>query len=219
MRCVRAGVEVRCAPRARRPSHPACGSSDECCRHARRQRRRVPRGDSTSSAPATCSSSTTAGASTRRCVGDLMALEATGAGLGGHRHLGSAPRHRRDRARSAFRCSASARIPTGPAERRARGPTALSTAATVGEWTVTHDDSSFADEDGVLFVPADRADELLAIAEGIRDTERRPGRPHPRGHVAARAGAVRTTTSPRARPIPALTFREHLRTVGGEIEV
>jgi regulator of RNase E activity RraA len=87
----------------------------------------------------------------------------------------------------------------------------------VGEWAVTSDDIVLGDEDGVLFIPAARAEEIFAAAETIRDTERR------------QADRIRSGTSLRAQvrfaayltaraDNPALTFREHLRTAGGAIE-
>ena len=45
--------------------------------------------------------------------------------------------------------------------------------ATVGDWKVTREDLVLGDDDGVLFVPATRAGEVFALAEKIRDTERR----------------------------------------------
>jgi regulator of RNase E activity RraA len=43
--------------------------------------------------------------------------------------------------------------------------------ASVGEWLVSRDDLVFVDDDGVLFVPADRIDEIFSPAQFIRDTE------------------------------------------------
>jgi hypothetical protein len=93
---------------------------------------------------------------------------------------------------------------------------ALST-ATIGEWTVTREDVVLGDEDGVVFVPADRIEEIFDLAESIRDTER------------AQADAIRAGRSLRdqvrfadyltARAAnPDLTFRQHLRALRGAIE-
>ena len=79
-------------------------------------------------------------------------------------------------------------------------------------------DAVCADEDGVLFVPLDRVEEVLEVAAGIATTEGR------------QADDIRAGTSLRdqvrfgdylaARTAnPALTFRDHLRALGGEIEV
>ncbi|MEV5576440.1 hypothetical protein AB0L06_40965 [Spirillospora sp. NPDC052269] len=82
---------------------------------------------------------------------------------------------------------------------------------------MTGDDTVFADDDGVLFVPSARVDELAALARGIRDTER------------GQADRVRTGETLRdqlafadflkaRQDDPALTFRRHLRGLGGAIE-
>ena len=108
-------------------------------------------------------------------------------------------------------------LPNGPLSAAPRYDDALDE-ATIGEWVVTTNDIVFGDEDGALFVPADQVDEVLTLAEGIRDTER------------AQASRIRAGQSLRSQvnfdeflaardANPKLTFREHLRTVGGEIEV
>jgi regulator of RNase E activity RraA len=147
------------------------------------------------------------------CVGDLMALEVLAAGLDGlviwglHRDTSEV----RAIGIPVFSLGS---IPTGPL----RLDDDALTSATVGEWIVTRDDIVFADEDGVVFVPSDRVGEVLDHAETIRDTE------------ARQAELIRTGTTLRQQvrfdeylaaraSTPALTFREHLRTVGGEIEV
>ena len=71
----------------------------------------------------------------------------------------------------------------------------------------------------MLFLPADRVEELLGVAEAIRDTERRQAE-----LIRGGGGTLREQVdfagflAARAEH-PGLTFREHLRTVGGEIEV
>ena len=90
--------------------------------------------------------------------------------------------------------------------------------ATVGDWTVGREDLVFGDDDGVLFVSASRAEEILTLAETIRDTERRQAEQIRAGH-SLRA-QVRFDTYLAAREqTPSLTFRDHLRAVGGAIEV
>lgn len=72
--------------------------------------------------------------------------------------------------------------------------------------------------DGALFVPADRVDAVLGFAETIRDTERAQA-------VKIEAGTslrdqVRFSDYLSAREAnPRLTFRDHLKSVGGAIEV
>jgi regulator of RNase E activity RraA len=87
----------------------------------------------------------------------------------------------------------------------------------MGECTVGRDDLVLGDDDGMLFVPAVSAEEVFTKAETIRDVEHRQADRIRSGmslrdqvefgaFLAARAGN------------PSLTFREHLRTVGGAIE-
>jgi regulator of RNase E activity RraA len=150
------------------------------------------------------------------CIGDLMTLEAQAAGLGGIVIWGL-HRDTVDMLAIALPLFSLGSIPTGPLAAGERPADAL-TAAVVGEWTVSGDDIVVGDEDGVLFVPADRAAEVFAQAEQIRQTE------------GAQADRIRSGTSLREQvqferylqrraAEPSLTFREHLRTVGGEIEV
>jgi regulator of RNase E activity RraA len=108
-------------------------------------------------------------------------------------------------------------IPTGPLSVAARPEGALESAR-VAEWTVTRDDLVLGDEDGVLFIPADRADEILAHAEAIRQTEGRQG-DRIRSGTSLREQVQFKRYLDRRLEEPGLTFREHLRTVGGEIEV
>ncbi|MCP2244522.1 RraA family protein [Lentzea aerocolonigenes] len=144
------------------------------------------------------------------CVGDLVVLEAKAAGLAGvviwglHRDTHDI----RAIGLPAFSLGAN---PTGPLSLRDRAPEALSTAE-VGQWTVTADDIVFGDDDGVLFVPAAEADALVAKARSIRDVER------------AQADRVRQGESLRSQLrfdeylASGLTFREHLRKIGGAVE-
>lgn len=151
------------------------------------------------------------------CIGDLMAQEAASAGLSGIVIWGL-HRDTADIAAIGIPLFSTGCIPTGPLAAGDRAPDAL-TAARVGEWTVTADDWVAGDEDGVLFVPADRVEELLAVAGAIRDTERRQT-----DLIRGGGGTLREQVdfsgflAARAEH-PGLTFRDHLRTVGGEIEV
>ena len=87
----------------------------------------------------------------------------------------------------------------------------------MGEWTVSRDDIVLGDDDGVIFVPADQFDDVLGQAEAIRDTERRQAE-RIRGGQPLRV-QVRFAEFLAARTAnPGLTFREHLKAVGGAIE-
>jgi regulator of RNase E activity RraA len=149
------------------------------------------------------------------CVGDLVALEAQAAGVAGLVVWGL-HRDTADIQAIGLPVYSLGAMPTGPLRLDPLPDNALES-ATIGEWTVTSADVVLGDEDGVIFIPADRADELLDLAESIHATERR------------QAELIRTGTSLRQqvgfdaylaarKERPSLTFREHLRGVGGAIE-
>ena len=73
------------------------------------------------------------------------------------------------------------------------------------------------DEDGVLFIPAAHADELFALAETIRDTERRQAERIRAGESLRSQVRFKDYLTSREQT-PSLTFRDHLRAVGGAIE-
>jgi regulator of RNase E activity RraA len=150
------------------------------------------------------------------CVGDLTVLDAVAGGVAGVVVWGL-HRDTADLLRIGMPVFSLGSLPTGPLRLDPRAPDAL-TVARIGDWSVTIQDAVFADDDGVLFVPLSRVDELLTIAEGIATTERR------------QADLIRNGTSLREQvrfsdylaaraSDPTLTFRDHLRGVGGEIEV
>ncbi|HEX8865193.1 MAG TPA: RraA family protein [Lentzea sp.] len=144
------------------------------------------------------------------CVGDLIVLEAQAAGLAGVVIWGL-HRDTQDIRAIGLPVFSLGTNPTGPLSLRDRAPEALSTAE-VGQWTVTSDDVVFGDDDGALFVPASEVDVVLAKAAGIRDVER------------AQAERVRQGESLRSQLkfgdylASGLTFREHLRKIGGAVE-
>jgi regulator of RNase E activity RraA len=107
-------------------------------------------------------------------------------------------------------------IPTGPLRLDARPPGALESAV-VGDCSVTRDDLVLGDDDGVLFVPRRQAEEIFTLAETIRDTERRQAE-RIRAGVSLRSQVRFSDYLAKRGQTPALSFREHLRAVGGAIE-
>ena len=89
--------------------------------------------------------------------------------------------------------------------------------ARMGEQLVTRSSAVFADEDGAVFVPADRVDEVLAAASAIRDTERAQAERIKAGQSLREQTAFDDYLQERVRN-PGHTFRAHLRKVGGAIE-
>jgi regulator of RNase E activity RraA len=146
------------------------------------------------------------------CVGDLVVLEAQAAGLAGVVIWGL-HRDTADIRAIGLPVFSSGTMPTGPLRLDDRPADAL-TSARVGEWTVTSDDVVFGDDDGVIFVPAASVDEICALAEKIRDTERGQASRIRAGETLRSQLKFDTYLAQR----PALTFREHLRSLGGAIE-
>ncbi|MGY0235577.1 RraA family protein [Longispora urticae] len=149
------------------------------------------------------------------CVGDLVALEAQAAGLTGIVIWGL-HRDSADIRAIGLPVFSAGTLSTGPQRLDPQPKDALES-ATVGDWTVGRADLVLGDDDGVLFVPADRAGELFTLAEGIRDTERRQA-DRIRGGESLRSQVGFDGYLARRRAEPTLTFREHLRSVGGAIE-
>lgn len=79
------------------------------------------------------------------------------------------------------------------------------------------EDVVLGDDDGVLFVPAARAGDIFTLAETIRDTERRQAE-RIRAGVSLRSQVQFDTYLARRQEAPSMSFREHLRAVGGAIE-
>ena len=107
--------------------------------------------------------------------------------------------------------------PNGPLELRRRVATALE-AANVGHATVTLDDYVFADDDGVVVVTA--AD-LPRIVETAKDIATREGAQAVRllkGELLRTQLALDNYVAKRHSD-PSYTFRDHLKSFGGAIEI
>jgi regulator of RNase E activity RraA len=150
------------------------------------------------------------------CIGDLIALEAQAAGIAGvviwglHRDTAEI----RSIGLPVFSIGAT---PVGPQRLETRGANALRSAA-VGDWEVARDDVVFGDDDGVLFVPTLEVREMLTIAETIRDTEQRQAERARAGDPLRRQFHFDAYLAAR-KETPSLTFREHLGSIGGAVEV
>jgi regulator of RNase E activity RraA len=107
-------------------------------------------------------------------------------------------------------------IPVGPQRLDTRDQDAL-TWAKVGENIITEDDFVLGDDDGLLFIPLAEAANVAAVATTIRDTERNQAALMLHGtpfRAQAHLGTYLTARAANAE----LTFRDHLRTYGAEIE-
>jgi regulator of RNase E activity RraA len=149
------------------------------------------------------------------CVGDLVALEAQAAGLTGMVIWGL-HRDTADIRAIGLPVFSLGAIPAGPLRLDARPPDSLESAM-AGDWTLSREDLVFGDDDGVLFVPGALAEKVLTLAEKIRDTERRQAE-RIRAGVSLRSQVQFSAYLAKRAETPSLSFRDHLRAVGGAIE-
>jgi regulator of RNase E activity RraA len=214
--CIRAQVAVRCAPAGLQAVMPESHVAGRVCpaRHAGSVDIFLEAFESAASGDILVVDN--GGRLDEACVGDLVALEAQTAELAGMVIWGL-HRDTADIRAIGLPVFSLGSLPTGPQRLDARPQRALS-AATVGDWTVSRDDLVFGDEDGVLFIPATGAGEILTLAETIRDTERRQA-DRIRNGVPLREQVHFATYLAARAETPSLTFRDHLRNVGGAIEV
>jgi regulator of RNase E activity RraA len=149
------------------------------------------------------------------CIGDLTALEAENCGLAGivvwgvHRDT---PELRQIR----LPIFSYGVCPSGPQRLDPRDPSALRSAR-FGNFLVEPGDVVFADDDGCLFVAAERVDELLSVAREIWQRERHQADAIKSGHSLREQLAFARYLEKRAAD-PSYTFREHLRKISGAIE-
>ena len=149
------------------------------------------------------------------CIGDLIALEAQNCGLAGiivwgaHRDTPEARQIR-------LPIFSYGMCPSGPQRLDPRDPLALRSAR-FGVFQVEPGDIVFADDDGCLFAFAERADELLSVAQQILRRERRQAEAIKRGHSLREQLQFAQYLEKRAAD-PSYTFREHLRKISGAIE-
>ena len=108
-------------------------------------------------------SPTTAAGFDEACIGDLVVHEARSAGVAGVVIWGL-HRDTADVQAIGLPVFSLGSVPAGPLRLDPRPADALDT-ATIGNWNLTRDDLVIADDDGVLFVPAARATEVLELAE------------------------------------------------------
>jgi hypothetical protein len=104
----------------------------------------------------------------------------------------------------------------GPQRLDPRDPDALESAR-CGQHRVTAEDFVLGDDDGVLFIPLSSAAEVAEVAATIRDTERSQAAKMHLGTTfrhQARLGDYLAARDSDAT----ITFRQHLRMFGGEIE-
>ena len=108
-------------------------------------------------------------------------------------------------------------IAAGPTRLDERNPSAFDLAR-FGNFLITSADYVAADDDGVVFFPRDRVDRFREQAASIRDTELKQAAMVEEGR-SLRSQMRFDEYLQRRLTDPSLTFRDHLESLGAEIEV
>jgi 4-hydroxy-4-methyl-2-oxoglutarate aldolase len=151
------------------------------------------------------------------CIGDLVVGEALMSGIAATICWGT---HRDTRAIQAMgaRVWSLGTCPNGPLELRNRVSTALEAASLGGHVTVTLQDYVFADDDGVVVVATQALGRIIDAARDIASREGAQAARLLKGELLRTQLDLDTYLAKRNAD-PTHTFREHLRSFGGAIEI
>ncbi len=150
------------------------------------------------------------------CIGDLVVGEAFMSGIAGIVCWGT---HRDTAAILAIgaRVWSLGTCPNGPLELRRRPETALA-AATLGSVTVTPDDVVFVDDDGVVVVASAHLTRVVDAAKDIASREGAQAERLMKGELLRSQFELHAYVTKRQAD-SSYTFRDHLKSFGGAIEI
>lgn len=151
------------------------------------------------------------------CIGDLIAGEAYVAGLAGIVVYGA---HRDTAAIEAIGIPvwSLGTCPAGPQELRSRNAHALEAASLGGHVTVTRDDVIFADIDGVVVVAQAHVPRVVGAARDIATREQAQAARLLAGETLRDQLQLEAYVARRQNE-PTYTFRNHIKSLGGAIEI
>ena len=152
------------------------------------------------------------GRSDAACVGELTALEARKQRLSGMVVWGC-HRDTVELRKIGFPIFSYGRCPHGPLELKPHPEDAVRIAR-FGEHDITQDDAVFGDEDGVLFVPYARVEEIIIKAREVQRAEREQVSGIYEGRTLRQQFRFDEYLRKR-KADPSYTFRDHLKSVGG----
>jgi regulator of RNase E activity RraA len=149
------------------------------------------------------------------CIGDLTVLEAKANRIAGI-ILWGLHRDTADLLKIGFPVFSYGTCPTGPQRLDSRTADAAKTAR-FGEFCVTNEDIVFADMDGVVFAPLEKAVEILEAAKKIQQIEKKQAEMISEGETLYRQLRFKEYLT-KSQKNTNYSFRKHLREIGGEIE-
>ena len=149
------------------------------------------------------------------CIGDLIVIECTACDLGGIAIWG-AHRDTPELKRLGFPVFSYGSWPVGPTRVDPKSSDTFESAQ-FGEYAVTRDDVVYGDLDGVLFVPHEKVNDVVQMAESLSETERKQAESVRKGKSLREQLRFDDYIAQREAD-PDYDFRKHLRRIGGAIE-